>query len=293
MPHEDDKPTHSHDDHEADDAPVNSSASASDEQAEAPPDKGDAKPIELEPADEPEAEPVATVPVEDVEHCPSCGAPMPESDAIVCLRCGYDLKRLEVTRIAVGQTEVDDDENDEQSDKPVSRPGRGDHWLPLAMALISGGLLLVGYLSGTLGLFPAVAATGTEEAPAVVPMFERFIGVLRFVVLMALWSMCGLAGLFLLAQTLSRPMGDLMLASVRVLGIVVTIRLVSFLNVPGPRWVEWLSEAVLQAGAFIALSILLFALKPRDGAVMGGFALFAFVALWLFGRVMIWTIEGA
>lgn len=289
MAHENDKQDETDDqrDHTTPDSERDPNES---EQHDAP-----AGPIDLEPPDETEAKPVAAVPVEDVEHCPSCGAPMPERDAIVCLRCGYDLKSLRVTRTALGEVEVGEDDEDDAEKKPIAQSGRGrgDWWLPLVIGGVSGVILVIGYLSGALGLFPAIAATGSAEVPAVVPLGERFVGLLRFFVLSTILAGCGIAGLFLLAQTLDRPMGDLKLVAARVLGIVLTVRLVTFLSLPGPNWFEWMTEAVLQAAGFIGLSIFLFAIKPRDGAVMGGFALLTFVGIWLVGRITVWSIEGA
>lgn len=240
------------------------------------------KPLDLE-------EPVAEVPVDDVEHCPNCGAPMPEADALVCLQCGYDLKQLRITRTNVGVEETDNAADDVHS-KPLTRPGRGNQWAGLVLAGVSGMVLLIGYLAGAEGLFPEIAAAA--DGAVEVPWAARGIAVIQFIVLMALLCACGIAGLVLLGQMLQRPIGDLALAATRILGIVITIRLLTFLEVPGPRSLEWVVEGVLQAAAFVGLVIVLFALKPRNAMILGAFALSAFVALWVLARVTLWSIEG-
>lgn len=281
-------------------------------------EEGDKEHIELEPADaQEEYAPAAAeerkremepLPLEDVpevevegeasrtearqwadegERCPHCGAPMP-ADALVCLRCGYDLKELEVRRTRIEKPAVVDTEIERQA--AVSEPGRGDYWLPLAMAAVSGLVLIIGYLAGAAGLYPDFI--GSQGAEAVISLRTRIFAVLQFLVLVGIFGVCGLAGLFLVAQALQRPVGEMSLAAARMLGIVASIRLVTFLAMPGPRWVEWLSEAVLQAAAFVCLSILLYSLKPRDGGVMGIFALGSFVGLWICAKAMVWALEG-
>lgn len=225
------------------------------------------------------------------ERCPNCGAPMADRHALLCLRCGYDLKRLEVAKTRIGKPVEVDEEQEKAASTPVSRPGRGDVWLPLAMAGISVLLLIIGHLAGLTALYPDIVATTPQGAEVTISFGARVTAVLQTLVLIVLWCVCGLAGLFLLAQALQRPVGEMKLAAARMLGIIATIRLATFIEL-SPRWVQWLTESLIQGAAFIALSILLYTLKPRDGAMMGGFALAALVALWLCARAMVWALEG-
>lgn len=227
------------------------------------------------------------------ERCPNCGAPMADRHALLCLRCGYDLKRLKVAKTRVGKPVEVDEEQEKAATSPVSRPGRGDLWLPLAMAGISVLLLVVGQLAGLTALYPDIVAATPHGAEVTISFGARITAVMQTLVLIVLWCVCGLAGLFLLAQALQRPVGEMKLAAARMLGIIATIRLATFIELAGPRWVQWLTESLVQGAAFIALSILLYALKPRDGAMMGGFALAALLALWLCARAMVWALEGS
>lgn len=255
--------------------------------------KADVEPLELEELESSAAPRSGRTHTDDesAERCPNCGAPMP-ADALVCLRCGYDLKSLEAKRTRIEKPQEVDEEAEAEKSGPVSRPGRGDLWLPLAMAAISGAALIIGYLVGAHGLYPGIVATTPQGQEVAISIGQRFLAVLQFLVLIGMMGVCGLAGLFLVAQAMQRPVGDMPLAVARMLGIVTAIRLVTFLQMPGPRWVEWLTESVIQAAAFIGLSILLYTLKPRNGAMMGVFALAALVALWLFARAMVWALEG-
>jgi len=244
-------------------------------------------PIDLEPD-----EPVAVVPVEDVENCPNCGAPMPESEALVCLRCGYDLKKLQVTRTAVLQEEVDEDEPNDDASSPLVRPGLGNHALGMAMAAGAGLILLIGHLAGVTGLFADAVLVQNAEGEMVVPWLRRLLGSGQLFVLLAVLCSCGVAGLYMLSQVMHRPLGDLSLAATRMLGIVAVMRLVTFFNIAGPQWVEWLAEALAQGAVFVGLSMLIFALKLRDTLILGLSSLIALVVIWLIAWITIWSIQG-
>lgn len=224
------------------------------------------------------------------EKCPNCGAIMPDRYALVCLRCGYDQKTLRVqqTRIAKHPEEVEEEDEDESASAgpPIVQPGRGDLWLPLTLAGISIFALLVGHLTGTSAFFSRamIEATGADGIDFV-DRLEQFASA---VVLIALWTGCGLAGLFLLAQTVQRVFGDLTLAAARMLGVIAVIRLATFIDLPSGV-AEWIVECLVQGAAFLAVSILLFALKPRDGLVLGGFSLLAWVALWVSAQLITWV----
>src|SRR5690606_27958849 len=102
----------------------------------------------------------------------------------------------------------------------------------------------------------------------VVPWGVRFVEVLRNLVLLAFWTGCGLAGLFGLSLMFERPLGDARIAMVRMASIMASVRLATFLSMPGPRWVEWMTEAIVQAAGFVLLSMLLFRLPLRNAGVL-------------------------
>ncbi len=189
--------------------------------------------------------------------CPKCLAPLPGKDSLVCLRCGFDLKSLKVISTAVGVTDETDDEEDEEAG-PVVRPGRGGVSLPAAVAGIAGLLLVLGHLFGVRGLFPGIE-------PEAVTASVRFMELLRFAVRFGVFAGTGLLSLVQLARLLETTLGDVRLAIVRVLAIVATALLVSFIHIQF-RGLEWTIEAVLGAGLFLVLSVVWFSLSWRDAA---------------------------
>jgi hypothetical protein len=227
------------------------------------------------------------------EPCPQCGAPMRSND-LVCIRCGYDLAHLEQKKTKVEPVEEVESALEEEAERGVLiRRTRFDLWLPATMAIVSGVILMIGYLAAAHGLYPRLAAeivAAMEEGRAVprITWGMRLEAVGRFVVLVGLLTGCGMAGLFLLAQALQRALGELGIAALRMLGIVTTMRLVTFIDL---RWqqAEFLLEAALQAAAFVALCMALYNLKPRDAGMLGVFALMALLALWISARAIIWV----
>jgi hypothetical protein len=227
--------------------------------------------------------------VKDLDVCPSCGASMRGADALVCLRCGFDLKTNRQIRTEMGEvtpTEI-------ESVPPLVRPGMGDMWLPAAVAAICGGFLAVCYLAGLRGLFPEIdAAILANQRDPEIGVGDRFVALLRFVVLVGMWATCGLGALSFLATLLGvklvNDVSHLRLAAIRMLAIVAAARIATLINLDTTSY-EWIVEAVLQLAIFIALSIAFFRLNPRDGVTLGGSALVLFMLLWCAAWAVVWA----
>jgi len=68
-------------------------------EAETPPEQTD------EPDDEPDPEPPAeSSHIKGLDVCPNCASPLGGVDAVVCLRCGFDMKTLKVIKVETGET---------------------------------------------------------------------------------------------------------------------------------------------------------------------------------------------
>jgi hypothetical protein len=234
------------------------------------------QPLDLEPPEEEkpapdrarpseEADERSSSPVHALDVCPNCGTPMRGRDTLVCMRCGFDLKSMKVIKTETGETTVDEDEKAQR--EPLVKEGPGDPWLPLALAIIGGVLLLIGCLAGAPGLFPHVRATLAEGATLVISWDERWGAAARFPILILLWTMCGFGSLIAGAWLFGRPFGNVGVGALRMLGIVAIARCAGFVSFSWPL-VEFLLESLLAAAVFFVLTMLLFRVKPRDAATI-------------------------
>ena len=257
--------------------------------AQAKPDQPtEADPEAQLPQDKAQDEPVPEVPrepsaIKALDICPNCGSPLGGVDAVVCLRCGFDLKTLKVIKVETGETTVPESDEPEQT-APLSVPGAGDLWLPSAMAVVGLVVLGIGYLSGAPGLFDAAATTG-EEAVGFAKRMEGLVGML---VRTGVLTLAGFGGLSVLAHMLDTRLGGVKLAAVRMLGISAAIGLVAFFNVDS-IFFEVTIEAVCQAVAFVGLAMVLLGLTTRDAATLMGLTVFAMIGLLLLSAMVLWS----
>ncbi|RMH27813.1 MAG: hypothetical protein D6693_04705 [Planctomycetota bacterium] len=94
--------------------------------------------IEPGPADDAGSAPTPrrplTDPTDQPDVCPNCGAGMPDPEALVCMRCGFDQKQNRIIKTKVGVDEVAD-----PAQAQFVRPGR----LGFRAPLIAGAVLAV------------------------------------------------------------------------------------------------------------------------------------------------------
>lgn len=275
--------------------PTSESPAARDGDGPRPQQVGIPRPAEVEPLPiEPPDDTPPPSSVKDLDICPNCGATMRGSDQLVCLRCGFDLKTMKPVETVVGETAVPEAVAEEVAEarEPIIQPGNGGFLLPQILAGASALILLIGFLAGFQGLFPYIVPVTEQGQPAVISIGARFSGLLRAVVLVGMQSACGMAALAFLAALLGRKTAatieDLKLGAMRMLAIVLTMRLATFISLNSAA-LEWMFETIVQLGVFAGLSIALFRLKPRDAATLTGAALLAFVLLWLSAYAVIWA----
>ena len=251
----------------------------------------DAQPLALEP----EAPPEKNTPTGEAESstgqtessvkaldtCPNCGASMAGSDTLLCLRCGFDLKTLKVIKTVTDEAaKVEQDDQEDEETPPISAPGRGELWLPGAVAIASLLILSIGCLSAAGGLFADGEAIGIGR---------RLAGALNVLVWTAVLSLAGLGALFVLAHMLHKPLGDVKLAAVRMLSIVAAIALLRFVNVEIAAW-EWTFELASQAVAFVGLAMAMYRLRVRDAATLLGVTVLAVVGLLMVSQLVLWAV---
>ena len=197
------------------------------------------------------------------------------------------MKTLAVLKTVTGESVEEDDKEGERL-PPISRAGRGDLIVPGVVAAVSGVVLLIGYLVGASGLFPDLQRLTSDAGEVTIGFGDRMVGLGRFVVLALVWTGCGLAGLVALAAINGTKIGDLRLAAMRVLAMVVTMRLLTLIDLE-QRAFEWIIEAPTQAAVFLALSTVLFSFTPRDGLMYGLVTLASFLGLWILGSGLVWA----
>ncbi len=225
--------------------------------------------------------------VKALDVCPNCGANM-ATGVVVCLRCGYDLKSLKVLETASGGTVEPPEPEEDEAKPPLCEAGRGDLWLPASVAIVCGLLLAIGYLMGADGLYPATGEAGKRVAAT--PGFgARFVDLIQFLCLMAILAGCGFGALAVLARLLERKLGDLKLASVRIVGAATAARFVTFVYI-AVRSLEWVIEGLLQMGVFFLLARFLLRLTARDGLVLTVVTVVMFVAVWLGAWLVTWAV---
>lgn len=214
--------------------------------------------------------------VRALDVCPNCGGEMRGTNKMLCMRCGFNLKTLKVVEIETGEVEVSEEDGTEgeEEPKPLVRPGCGQYRLPLILAAVAGAILIVGYLAGASALFHQ----GEGET---LTIGGRFAAVAQFVGLMALWTIGGVAALASVASINARPFGSIKLAAARMLGIMVSIRLATFISF-GAGWGAWerTAEALVQIVAYALLVWLLFGLPRRDVTITVGTTVLMIVGLY-------------
>lgn len=218
--------------------------------------------------------------VKGLDVCPNCGSTMRESDTLVCMRCGFDLKTLQVLKTTTGEVTEEELEEDEDVVKlPLCVPGRGDIKIPLIVLAASAILITIGYLFGADGLFSLAAEAGAPDAG------ERFAAWGFYLALLVLGTGCGLVGLFTVSKLNEVPFGDVKLASARIAAITAVMWLVNYLSL-GNGFIEDAVEWILQAGIFVGLFMLLFKLIPRDAAIAGLASLIVAFVFWLIATIL-------
>ena len=255
----------------------------------------DPKHYDLEPGDQPPGDslrselesedrdqPLPTGDVHALDVCPSCGASMRGSDELVCMRCGFDLKTMKKLETQSGVIEVDEKGEEAVLEQaPLSLPGRGELLLPGAVAGVCVVTLVIAYAGGVPTLFE-----GSES-----PNFgARLVEIVRLFVRLLVWGGCGLGALWTTARIINQqPLGEIRLASLRVLAAFAAINIVRFIGLEHDTWERGI-ELVLQAGAFPFLLVALFGMSLRDAATTAIITIGTLLAMVLAPLIVSWSM---
>jgi hypothetical protein len=231
--------------------------------------------------DQPDPDPPAeSSHIKALDVCPNCASPLGGVDAVVCLRCGFDMKTLKVLEVKTGETVAPDTDESEESE-PLCVQGVGGVGLPAAMAIVSLVLLAIGYLFGARGLFdvPVEETVGfNARVGGLLGMFVRTGGL----------TLAGLGGLSVLSHMFDRRLGDMQLAAVRLLGIFAALGLLTFFNLESSA-LEWTMESIFQAVIFVGLASVFFGLNVREAATLMGVTVFSVIILLLGSALVLWA----
>ncbi len=209
---------------------------------------------------------------------------MPKRDQLVCLECGFDLKTLKIIDIETGVEEID---TEDQREKCLSRSGVGDQWLPGGIAAVGAGALMFGYAAGAGGLYSPIAGAG-DGAASTIAASMRLSELVRLLVSTLLWTGCGVVGIFFTAHILKQRVGDLRLAVIRLMALVLAAKLMQFIDFPRHQILEHGLEIVLEFAVFIALGMGLFRLALRDAATMAAVTAISFLLLLGASHLVVW-----
>ncbi len=218
--------------------------------------------------------------IKALDVCPNCASPLAGVDAVVCLRCGFDMKTLKVLEVKTGET-VEPETDESEPAEPLCGPGVGGVGLPGAMAVVSLVILSLGYLFGARGL----VGVPVEET---VGFNARVGGLLGMFVRTGGLTLAGMGGLSVLSHMLDRRFGDMQLAAVRLLGIFAALGLLTFFNLESSA-LEWTMESIFQAVIFVGLASVFFALSVRDAATLMGVTVFSVIILLLVSALVLWS----
>ena len=203
-------------------------------------------------------------------NCSNCGAPMPEGGSQICVGCGFDARKGEVTGTKTGIADVP---AEPPAGEIVSSSGI-KAWLILALVAIV--ILAVAWLAGWSSLFlrsdgKYLASSGdyTLDSPGFI---DRILGVIRWVIAGLTLTLVGCLALRFTAMIASRSAGTWLSVSSRLAMIVAASGLATLIPIDS-MWLERIVQLVVGAGLATLGSFLILRLR---GAQLG-----IFLASWV------------
>ena len=254
--------------------PIDAAAKTPIDQPTVPDDQHAADEIELE-AEE-NTEPASLT-------CPACRAPMPGSDQVVCLACGYDL--VSNTRLGDAKTEktektekkdkskhggdrfaiVDSEEGASEEDEGAIMP-RSNHRLWSIIAVVAAVVMMFALIAGWSSLFPSKDGLFrnsdglfTLDAPSVK---VRLLAAIQFLVASAVVIGCGMVALRLAAWLERRPLGSVIGILSRITAIVAVAALARLIPIES-GWLQTMTHLLVGVGAVVGGSMLLLNIRDR------------------------------
>jgi len=246
--------------------------------------------VEAEPAKINEGDPLEHPPkIRDVDVCPNCSAPLVGESTVVCLRCGFDLRKLASTETRVGPSEQADESDREE---PVAPPAKLRVSISWTLAAVAALALIIGLLAGVRALFPGVEPVLVGEGDqgrAVIARPARWIGALKFVVSTLIWFGCAFAALVMFARLVERRLGSVSAAGAHILATVTAMQLARYWDL-SPRSLEWTVESATTLAVFLGLSVALLNISRRDVITYALITVLVFLCLLFGSHVITWAM---
>jgi hypothetical protein len=234
--------------------------------------------------------------------CPACREPMPGSDQVVCLACGYDLvsntrlgetKKKDKSKHGGGRFAVVDSEAEASEEVEGSIMPRSNHRLWSIIAGVAALVMMFALIAGWSSLFPSEDGRFrnsdglfTLDAPLIK---VRLLAVIRFLVASAVVIGCGILALRLAAWLENRPFGSVTGILSRVTAIVAVASLARLIPIESGL-LQTMTHLLVGVGAVVGGSMLI--LNLRDRIAIIHFTAWALLLLIIVpaARLVAWSI---
>ncbi|MDE0888663.1 MAG: hypothetical protein OSA40_04300 [Phycisphaerales bacterium] len=207
--------------------------------------------------------------------CPVCGEPMPGSDQVVCLACGYDLvsntrlgktKTKEKSKHGGGRFAIVDSEEGASEEVEGAIMPRSNHRLWSIITAAAALVMMFALIAGWSSLFPSEDGhfrnsdgKFTLDAPLIK---VRLLAVIQFLVASAVVIGCGMIALRLAAWLENRPFGSVIGVLSRVAAVVAVAALARLIPIDSGL-IQTMTHLLVGVGVVVGGSMLILKLRDR------------------------------
>ncbi len=205
------------------------------------------------------------------DRCPNCGADMSDSDAVICVDCGYDLVKGKLRAVKLGTTE-----EDEEKPTDLSRPSAFGWKISLGL--------------GAAAIVAAATLAGVNAAGAETAAMDVARAVLRVLVYGPVQLGLGLAAVYMTARMLDVKLGRVDVAAGRMTMAVgfayLTFQLMHTLGMAPAA--QYLLGAALAAVMYYIVIWLTFSLAPKVAGLLGAWHAVMWIAFYVLIFIINW-----
>jgi hypothetical protein len=207
--------------------------------------------------------------------CPACREPMPGSDQVVCLACGYDLvsntrlgetKTKEKSKHGGGRFAIVDSEEGASEEVEGAIMPRSNHRLWSIITAAAALVMMFALIAGWSSLFPSEDGQFrnsdgkfTLDAPLIK---VRLLAVIQFLVASAVVIGCGMIALRLAAWLENRPFGSVIGVLSRVAAVVAVAALARLIPIDSGL-IQTMTHLLVGVGVVVGGSMLILNLRDR------------------------------